>query len=406
MTSRVKKNLRTDSEDGDTDDQLRELSASEPEDDESGGESADNDSDSDTSKRAANPAVSKIDTRGIPATHAWVEKYRPGDLDNIIGNRQTIATMRRFVERTAHKKSDGGVPSLPHMLFFGPPGSGKTTTISVMAKMMYKKAVQHMVLELNASNDRGIDVVRQKIIGFVTTANTLFKACGFDEPEHKYKLVILDEVESMTSDAQATLRRLMEETSSNARFCLICNSLNRIDLPIQSRCVPFRFQPIDPKSALVRLTAIAKEESVNINNDALAALCDLSNGDMRKCINVLQLLASGNKKITDNDVYKEFRIINPRQVETLLETIRENRGNQTKAYRFLCHFVLDNGMDIKDVVTGIYHYMRTVKMTDKQRCVFLVDLARLEGCLESLQCIQTHVGCIVGILADWSNSKH
>lgn len=360
------------------------------------------DSESDSGRETDTRNGSEHDSRKMQPKLAWVEKYRPKKWDQIIGNKQTISTIRKLVEGGG----DNNVLAIPHMLFNGPPGTGKTTTISVAMKEMYGAAAEHMVLELNASNDRGIDVVRQKIIGFVGTSNYLYKACGIKAPQHSYKLVILDEVDWMTNDAQATLRRLMEETSDNARFCLICNYQNKIDPAIQSRCVPFRFQPLDPKNAVAKLREIADAESVKIDSSALATLSELSNGDMRKCINILQLMSLSHCKITDTDVYRHFGIMDRHQIEKLLEMINLKDGGQTKAYRHLCELVSVNGMDLKNVMTGMYRYMRNVKMKNRHRCKLLIDLAHLEICLGSTECEKIHIGALLGVLADWQKAQH
>lgn len=369
-------------------------------------DSANNDSSSSSSE-------SKNLSTIVPPKATWVEKYRPSKWSQIIGNNETINTIRALVD-------GGGNDSqltVPHMLLSGPPGSGKTTSIMIAVHEMYGNAVDHMVLELNASNDRGIDVVRQKIIGFVNTSNTLYKACGIASPKHTYKLVVLDEVDWMTNEAQATLRRLMEETSDNARFCLICNYQNKIDPAIQSRCVPFRFQPLSTKTSVIKLAEIAKKEGVLINTAALTSLCELGNGDMRKCINTLQLLALSKVKITDIDVYSHFGIINKYEVEKLIANLNSKinkiskitsnttNSGQLKAYKYLSNLVATNGMDLKNVMSGIYRYTKNVEMADLPRCRLLMGLAKLEICMGSAECEKIHIGTLVGILADW-NAEH
>jgi replication factor C subunit 3/5 len=350
------------------------------------------DSGSETDSDSESKSTGKI----IPKL-TWVEKYRPSKWSQIIGNKQTISTIRKLVEGGG----DDSLLAVPHMLFSGPPGSGKTTSAIIAMKEMYGDAADHMVLELNASNDRGIDVVRQKIIGFVNTSNYLYKACGIATPKHTYKLVILDEVDWMTNEAQATLRRLMEETSDNARFCLICNYQNKIDPAIQSRCVPFRFQPLDAKSSMIKLSEISEAEGVSIDTGALSALCDLTNGDMRKCINTLQLMSLSKLKIVDVDVYRHFGIIDKYEFRKLIATLNSKSGGQTKAYRHLSDLVATNGMDLKNVMSGIYRHTKELDMADKHRCRMLVNLARLEICMGSTECDRIHIGTLIGILADW-----
>ncbi|KAG8195094.1 hypothetical protein JTE90_013572 [Oedothorax gibbosus] len=196
----------------------------------------------------------------------WVEKYRPGKLDDLIAHEDIIRTINKFM------KED----KLPHLLFYGPPGTGKTSTILACAKQIYSPAeMPSMVLELNASDDRGIGVVREQILSFAST-RTIFKS-GF-------KLIILDEADAMTNDAQNALRRVIEKFTENTRFCLICNYLSKITPAIQSRCTRFRFGPLSNKQILPRLEHVIKEEKLEVTEDGQKALMDLAQGDMRKSL--------------------------------------------------------------------------------------------------------------------------
>ncbi|KAG0722760.1 Replication factor C subunit 5 [Chionoecetes opilio] len=172
----------------------------------------------------------------------WVEKYRPETLQDLISHEDIISTIERFID-TDH---------LPHLLLYGPPGTGKTSTILACARKLYTpKEFNSMVLELNASDDRGIGVVRERILNFAST-RTIFKS-GF-------KLVILDEADAMTNDAQNALRRVIEKFTENVRFCLICNYLSKIIPAIQSRCTRFRFGPLASEQILPRLNYVIEQE--------------------------------------------------------------------------------------------------------------------------------------------------
>lgn len=329
----------------------------------------------------------------------WVEKYRPECLDDVIGNGDTVNTIRTLVDGDPES---GRVCSLPHMLIYGKPGTGKTTTAITASKQMYGKSWPYMMLELNASDDRGIDVVRQKIIGFIGTRNVMYKACGIDDPRHPYKLVILDEVDSMTDDAQKTLRRLMEEISANARFCLICNNVNKIDPAIQSRCVPFRFQPLDVNSMCDRLRHIARCEKLSITGAALTTLSELADGDMRKSINVLQVLSlRGGTTITESDIYRNFGVLDQPIIKKIIGAIKIGKGGQTRAYTLLRDIVFVNGYDLKNVITGVYRYLSTQTIDDSINCSLLLNLSQLELCLASTECGRLHMATLIGILADW-----
>uniref|UniRef100_A0A8D0RJN6 Replication factor C subunit 5 n=2 Tax=Sus scrofa TaxID=9823 RepID=A0A8D0RJN6_PIG len=215
-------------------------------------------------KQQQQPEATKI--RNLP----WVEKYRPQTLDDLISHQDILSTIQKFISEDR----------LPHLLLYGPPGTGKTSTILACAKQLYKdKEFGSMVLELNASDDRGIDIVRGPILSFAST-RTIFKK-GF-------KLVILDEADAMTQDAQNALRRVIEKFTENTRFCLICNYLSKIIPALQSRCTRFRFGPLTPELMVPRLEHVVEEEKVDISEDGMKALITLSSGDMRRALNILQ----------------------------------------------------------------------------------------------------------------------
>uniref|UniRef100_A0A8C9LG87 Replication factor C subunit 5 n=1 Tax=Pavo cristatus TaxID=9049 RepID=A0A8C9LG87_PAVCR len=184
---------------------------------------------------------------------------------------------------------------LPHLLLYGPPGTGKTSTILACARQLYReREFSSMVLELNASDDRGIDIVRGPILSFAST-RTIFKK-GF-------KLVILDEADAMTQDAQNALRRVIEKFTENTRFCLICNYLSKIIPALQSRCTRFRFGPLTPELMVPRLQHVIQEEGVDVSEDGMKALVTLSSGDMRRALNILQSTSMAFGKVTEENVY-------------------------------------------------------------------------------------------------------
>uniref|UniRef100_A0AAZ3QFY0 AAA+ ATPase domain-containing protein n=1 Tax=Oncorhynchus tshawytscha TaxID=74940 RepID=A0AAZ3QFY0_ONCTS len=207
-----------------------------------------------------------LQSRNLP----WVEKYRPQTLDDLISHKDILSTIQKFISEDR----------LPHLLFYGPPGTGKTSTVLASAKQLYKeKEFNAMVLELNASDDRGIDVVRGPILSFAST-RTIFKK-GF-------KLVILDEADAMTRDAQNALRRVIEKYTENTRFCLICNYLSKIIPALQSRCTRFRFGPLSQDQMIPRLEFVIQQESIDVTPDGMKAIVTLSSGDMRRSLNILQ----------------------------------------------------------------------------------------------------------------------
>ncbi|KAK8183030.1 P-loop containing nucleoside triphosphate hydrolase protein [Phyllosticta capitalensis] len=228
---------------------------------------------------------SKTETSSI---QPWVEKYRPKSLDDVTAQDHTITVLQRTLQSS----------NLPHMLFYGPPGTGKTSTILALAKQLYgPDLIKTRVLELNASDERGISIVREKVKNFARQQLSNPPAGPYgDEYRRKYpcppfKIVVLDEADSMTQDAQSALRRTMETYSRITRFCLVCNYVTRIIDPLASRCSKFRFKSLDVASAGQRLEEIAKLEGVALEEGAVDALVRTSEGDLRKAITFLQSAA-------------------------------------------------------------------------------------------------------------------
>lgn len=203
---------------------------------------------------------------------------------------------------------------LPHLLFYGPPGTGKTTTILAIARKLYGNNFNQMVLELNASDDRGIDVVREQIKDFASTRK-LFSS--------GVKLVILDEADAMTADAQFALRRVIEKFTKTTRFCMICNYVSKIIPALQSRCTRFRFAPLAKQQISSRLSYIIDKEGLSsrVTEDGTAAILRLANGDMRKVLNVLQATASGFDTISAETVYACTGNPPPSEIEAVLKSL-------------------------------------------------------------------------------------
>lgn len=208
----------------------------------------------------------------------WVEKYRPKTVDDVAHQDEVTNTLKGAIAT--------GV--LPHLLFYGPPGTGKTSTVLALARTLYgPDTYKDRILELNASDERGIQVVREKIKTFAQVAvGRGTHQAGYPCPP--FKVIILDEADTMTPDAQSALRRTMETYSTVTRFCLICNYVTRIIEPLASRCAKFRFSALGREPMLNRLRFIAREEDVKITADGLEAIVDLSGGDMRKAVTAMQ----------------------------------------------------------------------------------------------------------------------
>ncbi|MFB6185478.1 MAG: replication factor C small subunit, partial [Halobacteriaceae archaeon] len=191
----------------------------------------------------------------------WIEKYRPQTLDDIAGHEHIVERLKSYVEKN----------ELPHLLFAGEAGTGKTSAAMAIARELYGNEWQENFLELNASDERGIDVVRERIKDFARSSFGGFA----------YRIIFLDEADSLTSDAQSALRRTMEQFSNNVRFILSCNYSSQIIDPIQSRCAVFRFSPLSDEVIEEYIQMIADEEDITITDDGIDALVYAANGDMR-----------------------------------------------------------------------------------------------------------------------------
>jgi replication factor C subunit 2/4 len=218
----------------------------------------------------------------------WVEKYRPKTISDVESQEEIVKILSKSI-------STG---DLPHLLFYGPAGSGKSSSIIALARDLFKDSYKERVLELNASDERGIQVIREKVKNFASTSiNTQNSSCLF-------KLIILDEADSMTYDAQSALRRIIEKYTSVTRFCLICNYVSRIIEPLSSRCVKFRFKALPPKNILARLRKISDLEKIKVSDKTLGVLLSKTKGDLRRAITLLQGTSSLNEStssLNEND---------------------------------------------------------------------------------------------------------
>ncbi|AJU12883.1 Rfc4p [Saccharomyces cerevisiae YJM1549] len=230
----------------------------------------------------------------------WVEKYRPQVLSDIVGNKETIDRLQQIAK-------DG---NMPHMIISGMPGIGKTTSVHCLAHELLGRSYADGVLELNASDDRGIDVVRNQIKHFAQKKLHL--------PPGKHKIVILDEADSMTAGAQQALRRTMELYSNSTRFAFACNQSNKIIEPLQSRCAILRYSKLSDEDVLKRLLQIIKLEDVKYTNDGLEAIIFTAESDMRQAINNLQSTVAGHGLVNADNVFKIVDSPHPLIVKKML----------------------------------------------------------------------------------------
>uniref|UniRef100_A0AAV1VM88 AAA+ ATPase domain-containing protein n=1 Tax=Peronospora matthiolae TaxID=2874970 RepID=A0AAV1VM88_9STRA len=249
----------------------------------------------------------------------WVEKYRPKNVDEISHQKHVVATLKTSI-------ANG---QLPHLLFYGPPGTGKTSTIVAVGRQLFGSDFRRngRFLELNASDDRGIKVVREKVKSFAQGA--ISTASGLPP----FKIIVLDEADSMTGDAQSALRRMMENYSKVTRFCLICNYVSRIIEPVASRCAKFRFAPLEKVSMTTRVRYIATEEHVRVSDSVLESLLECSNGDLRKAINYLQSAKQlcGDDELSEGDVVAVAGLAPPELLQQFWASVASNSFDKMKA---------------------------------------------------------------------------
>jgi replication factor C small subunit len=281
----------------------------------------------------------------------WTEKYRPKKLADVVGHEEIVKRLKAYVKEK----------NLPNLILSGPAGIGKTVCAMAMANGLYEDSVRQNVLELNASDERGIDIIRGKIKDFAATM-----AFG----EAKFKIVFLDEADALTRDAQNALRRTMEKYAATARFILTCNYSSRIIGPIQSRCSLFRFSPLNETQLAGRLKTIVDDEKLDVTDEGYKALVYASEGDMRKAINFLQTASSLRGKITDDTVYKVSARARPKEIKELVEL---SLGTDFEAARKKLDALLyEYGMSGEDVMLQIYREIVALDMDQKKK-VQLID---------------------------------
>ena len=299
----------------------------------------------------------------------WTERYRPKDLDEVVGQKHITERLKAYVKSR----------NMPHLLLTGPAGTGKTTCSLALAREMFGDQWKGNFIELNASDERGIDVVRGKIKEFARTAPL---------GEAEFKIIFMDEADALTSDAQAALRRTMERYSKICRFILSCNYSSKIIDPIQSRCAIFRFSPLSTESVKEYLTKIVKNENVKIDDKALDALVHVARGDMRRAINSLQVAASTGKTITIDIIYQTTGMAQPAEVLAMLETALS--GKFIAARDKLDEIMITYGLSGQDVIKQIHSSLFDLTVTDSERVRMIdktgdIEFRIVEGSNERIQ---------------------
>jgi len=297
----------------------------------------------------------------------WVEKYRPRKLSEITGQDTIINSLKKMFEGC----------SFPHLLFYGGSGSGKTSTILSILNDYFGKKKKLMVMRLDASDDRGINSVREEIKGFAEKKNYFMKGI---------KVIILDEADSMTFDAQFALRRIIEKYSSSTRFCLICNYDNKIIPAIKSRCAEFKFNPISNENMFNQLELIANKEKLKYDNESLNIITNISKGDMRKAINLMQSSTCGTdkKKVLDKNLcYNIAGFPKPEDILKITNILLNKNKSLELSTKKIQKYVIENGYSIsiilKEIIEVIINKIINDEINTNEYAYIFSELSNLES---------------------------
>ncbi|RDK38414.1 P-loop containing nucleoside triphosphate hydrolase protein [Aspergillus phoenicis ATCC 13157] len=340
----------------------------------------------------------------------WVEKYRPNTLEDVSGHQDILATINKFVEANR----------LPHLLLYGPPGTGKTSTILALARRIYgAKNMRQMVLELNASDDRGIDVVREQIKTFASTKQIFSMAPSSTSSSTlaSYKLIILDEADAMTATAQMALRRIMEKYTANTRFCIIANYTHKLSPALLSRCTRFRFSPLKEADIRVLVDIVIEKEQVNIQPEAVDSLVRLSKGDMRRALNVLQACFASSiplpmknapkdqeakekpeaEVITNETIYDCIAAPHPSDIEEIMTTLLAT-SDVTSCLSTINTLKANKGLALADILAALGDQLQRLEVPAQTRVTWLEGLAEIEWRLAGGGSESMQTGGLVGVV--------
>ncbi|MEE3315650.1 MAG: replication factor C small subunit, partial [Candidatus Thermoplasmatota archaeon] len=274
----------------------------------------------------------------------WVERHRPQTVGDIKGQKAIVDRLKAYAKSR----------TFPHLLFAGPPGTGKTTAALALTKDVFGEGYRINLLEMNASDERKLESIRTKVKQFARTAPS---------PGTTFKVIFLDEADALTPDAQGALRRIMEQNAETCRFILSCNYSSKIIEPIQSRCAVFRFRPLVEDQVLEMVTSVAADEGIKLDDDAAVAIAHVSLGDLRKAITSLQVAASLDSHVTRDLVYETTATAPPEELHSYILACKED-GFQP-ARRRLKGLLDKFGLAGTDLVNQMHRELGTVTFLDE-----------------------------------------
>lgn len=323
-------------------------------------------------------------TEQVKGLLPWVEKYRPKNLDGVISHSSVIHILKKLVEKE----------QIPHLLLYGQSGTGKTSCVYAMCKEYYKNdlTMQYHILELNGSDNRGINTVREIIKGFCNTST------------EKTKIVILDEVDSMTFDAQFALRRIIEQYTSTTRFCLIGNYVSKIIPALQSRCLVFHLSPLSNDAHKHFLRTIVEMEDLKIEPSALETVLQIAKGDGRKSINLLQSLnmSFSDTMITSEHVYQLSGLPTDSHMKQFIALLNSPKMSFMAKQEKIKKIIDANCLNLTDVINQLCKYVLT-----KQTCIQLDAIPTVLSKLSNLFLRTSmshnqdiHIACLVSVFSE------
>jgi len=287
----------------------------------------------------------------------WTEKYRPKEFSEIKGQKEIVKRVKAFVE----------LKNMPHLLFAGPAGVGKSTLALIIAKKLFKEEWHQNFLELNASDERGIDIIRNKVKDFART-----KAIG----NVPFKIIFLDECDALTREAQQSLRRTMENYTQTCRFILSCNYSSKIIDPIQSRCAMFRFKRLEKKEIHSIIEKIEKDENLKIDEKSKEALFVISEGDVRRVENILQSSAAISKNITEEIIFSMASVAKPKEVDEVLKLALANKF--LEARNKLLDVMLNYGLSGVDIIKQIQQEILNLNIDNEKKMKLMEKCGEIE----------------------------